>query len=184
VLRNKNRCSFKSGSLGKITEAMKRVASALDDEQSSPKKSRGGRPRVACQLCKKLRVRCDGDTPCETCVKRGNVALCRKGASATSSESFEPIVENGGGDRPIKRGRRSFACDYCKRQRIRCNGERPCNKCVNRGFAQDCGDMKQIANDQMSPRVDYSTEMKEVLDELSLSDEDVLDMFVNHPMKW
>ncbi|KAJ5895898.1 uncharacterized protein N7473_005297 [Penicillium subrubescens] len=54
-------------------------------DRKIPETGQRGRRRHACQSCTAMKLRCDGNTPCESCVKRGFMCTNPKGPSPSAS---------------------------------------------------------------------------------------------------
>jgi hypothetical protein len=49
-----------------------------------------GRPRFACNYCRRLKARCDGGRPCKLCSKRGRSIQCVQDDASEEKEMIQP----------------------------------------------------------------------------------------------
>jgi hypothetical protein len=134
-----------------------------------------GRPRTACNYCRRLKTKCDGGQPCSLCVKRGRPDGCQRLEYVTVVGKSQVIEFS------LKRGRRSFVCGYCKKQRIKCDGNRPCDRCVRRGKSEEC---LEDLNHHETKSSEYVSIFNKAFEEIPVSGQFALDLLTNKPLKW
>ncbi|KAJ5484844.1 hypothetical protein N7539_004832 [Penicillium diatomitis] len=69
-------------------------------DRKIPETGQRGRRRHACQSCTAMKLRCDGNTPCESCVKRGFICENANGPSPAPSIEDGKLSPNPGSRRP------------------------------------------------------------------------------------
>ena len=67
-----------------------------------------------CAPCARNRYRCDGNAPCDTCIRR------KVTCPATGVPRIVGMIPD------------DTKCDYCMKSRSRCDGNRPCQTCIQR----------------------------------------------------
>eukprot|EP00475_Leptophrys_vorax_P003628 TRINITY_DN12136_c0_g1_i2.p1 TRINITY_DN12136_c0_g1~~TRINITY_DN12136_c0_g1_i2.p1 ORF type:complete len:364 (-),score=65.86 TRINITY_DN12136_c0_g1_i2:642-1733(-) len=166
------------------------------------------KPSSACTICRRKKVKCEGGIPCQECIKRGMPQFCLKQLSVKlQPEQQVVVVIDASSEQPLlpalaptaarsssaavglKRGRPSFACGYCKSQRIKCDGRRPCKKCTNRNRAEQC--TSEVSSSfvdehpiELTPKVNYEDFVQTLADNITLTDEEAFNLVTNFPWKW
>lgn len=131
-------------------------------DESGPSKKRS-RISHACKGCQHWRVKCDGASPCSSCVKRGKTCVYDKNEDAkdehsgadraSESECDEkpprslagPVsTKNASVTRPaaaassrksaVGRAARGPSCNMCREKKTGCSREKPCSNCKERGW--------------------------------------------------
>ncbi|KAJ7737829.1 hypothetical protein DFH07DRAFT_841944 [Mycena maculata] len=77
-----------------------------------------------CVLCRKRKLRCDGEAPCGPCSRARNLVVCTyipKTAGQLRSE-----IPKGG------------ACSSCRKRKRRCDGNLPCRTCKSTSRPEEC----------------------------------------------
>lgn len=95
-------------------------------------------PFAGCVECRTRRLHCETDSAnprqaCGSCVRNGYICS-HLTSSATAPQSTRSTPQNRvqkAKDRAPKR----IACDWCRRQKVRCSGESPCSACAIRDQA-------------------------------------------------
>lgn len=155
---DEDRRPAKKAALGKIVHDKKRKAK----DESGPSKKRT-RISHACQGCQHWRVKCDGASPCSSCVKRGKTCVYDKndgakdddfeadGVSETESDLKPPrslagpvSTKNASLTRgpaavsskksAVGRAARGPSCNMCREKKTGCSREKPCSNCKERGW--------------------------------------------------
>jgi len=76
------------------------------------------RVRLACSNCHKGKIKCDGERPCDRCLK--------KGLAPEECVDFQ---------------RKRTACTSCRAVKMKCDGNRPCKRCIKKGKGDECTDI-------------------------------------------
>ncbi|EJD48137.1 hypothetical protein AURDEDRAFT_113026 [Auricularia subglabra TFB-10046 SS5] len=76
------------------------------------------RVRLACSNCHRGKIKCDGERPCDRCLK--------KGLAPEECIDFQ---------------RKRTACTSCRAVKMKCDGNRPCKRCVKKGKGEECTDV-------------------------------------------
>jgi hypothetical protein len=109
----------------------------------------------ACRRCSKSKMKCDGARPCSRCMQRGMADECGDqegvlsraeqtrvaGAESSQAPVARDIIDTpqAAGSKPRSRQlKHAQACERCAHSKVRCDGGRPCNRCVQRGLSVDC----------------------------------------------
>jgi len=97
----------------------------------------------ACSRCSKSKLKCDGEWPCSRCIKRAVPDACKDQEGVLPHASHAPvasdIIDTPAGSKPrTKPLKHAQACVQCSRSKVRCDGGRPCGRCVKRGLSGDC----------------------------------------------
>ncbi|KAH9170530.1 fungal-specific transcription factor domain-containing protein [Lactarius sanguifluus] len=64
------------------------------DPPPSRQRRKPGRVPVSCAECRRLKLRCDRNVPCEKCTKRGCAAICPNGSLATGRTNNRFVLAN------------------------------------------------------------------------------------------
>ena len=113
----------------------------------------------ACQACNKSKIKCDGERPCRSCIFKGKAEMCvdqvPKNSESNLTRKKSPLGF------PRKALKRDQACIRCNKSKVKCDGCRPCGRCVSRGSENDC--MSQVEynsfiSNRSSPLSDTSSE--------------------------
>jgi hypothetical protein len=133
-----------------------------------------GRPRTACDYCRRIKAKCDGETPCSLCVKRGRSEACAELEYLTVVGRNEIVQAN------LRKGKRRFACAYCKQQIIKCSGSRPCEQFVERNEQNACFEAPTL-----TPK-NYGAFkiLPKVFEENPITDQMALDFLAHRHLKW
>lgn len=148
----------KKAALGNIVNDKKRKAK--NESGTSKKRSRISH---ACKGCQHWRVKCDGASPCSSCVKRGKTCVYDKSEDTKDDESgadgaYEPecdekpprnlagpvSTKNASLTRPVAaasskksavgRAARGPSCNMCREKKTGCSRGKPCSNCKERGW--------------------------------------------------
>jgi hypothetical protein len=159
-------------SLSEITDT-KRVKVEDSDKHFT------GRPRTACDYCRRLKAKCDGGKPCSLCAKRGRSDACI-GLEYLTVIGRNEIVKS-----TLHKRKRQFACTYCKKQRIKCNGKRPCDRCIRRDKEDLCSE-EAIGQSSILSKDSYGCfkVFPKVLAEIQLSNQQALELLTQWQLKW
>ena len=126
-------------------------ASSFDLNCTLPLRSATGQPKKrplspmrACVQCWQSKMKCDGQQPCGRCQMRGISEQCarqqRKAGTGVvdglSSDAAPPRAKR----KIIKHG---LACMQCRRSKVKCDGDRPCAKCMLRGLSETCSSSRE-----------------------------------------
>mmetsp|Transcript_6606 Transcript_6606/g.15110 ORF Transcript_6606/g.15110 Transcript_6606/m.15110 type:complete len:534 (-) Transcript_6606:147-1748(-) len=113
----------------------------------------------ACLSCKKSKVKCDGERPCRSCILKGKCDLCvDQDMTNAESDMKRPKNPNMYTRKALKRDQ---ACMRCNKSKVKCDGNRPCSRCVARGCQHDCLNISEYNNlisTRNSPISDTSNE--------------------------
>jgi len=77
------------------------------------------RVRLACSNCHRGKIKCDGERPCDRCIK--------KGLAPEECVDFQ---------------RKRTACTSCRAVKMKCDGNRPCKRCLKKGKGEECTDVE------------------------------------------
>jgi len=115
----------------------------------------------ACKQCSKSKIKCDGERPCSRCLQREMADECEDqegvvphaqtppvaGAQSSQAPVASNITDTSAGSKPRpKQLKHAQACVQCSRSKVRCDGGRPCGRCVQRGLWDVCRS-RQAASD-------------------------------------
>lgn len=95
-------------------------------------------PPVGCVECRTRRLHCETDPTnprqaCGSCVRNGYI--CSNSASATTAPKLIRSTPQNRVQKAKGRAPKRVACDWCRRQKVRCSGESPCSACAIRDQA-------------------------------------------------
>jgi len=122
---------------------------------------------LACTRCSKSKMKCDGARPCSRCMQRGVADKCEDqegvlphaptppvaGAKSSQVPVASDIIDTPAGSRPKKQLKHAQACVHCSRSKVRCDGGRPCGRCVQRGLSDVCSRSREAASDGGAARM-------------------------------
>lgn len=131
------------------------------------------RPPIGCVECRTRGLQCDSDPEtlrqaCSSCVRNGYIcSRLMAGVNATRPARTTPR-------KGVEKRRIQTACNWCRKQKIRCSGDTPCGACIIRN--QHCvytavhrqhtgdGDDSILQNDWNSGLPRYDVPGQDVMD--------------------
>lgn len=95
-------------------------------------------PSAGCVECRTRRLHCETDAAnprqaCGSCVRNGYICS-NLTSTATAPQSTRSTPRNRV-QKAKDRAHKRIACDWCRRQKVRCSGETPCSACAIRDQA-------------------------------------------------
>ena len=128
-----------------------------------PAKKRRKQVPIACIICAKAKAACSDTRPCDRCVRLAKQDQCVDSADVRarwwSERSSEELAELPTSTKRSRAARSGFgwqdtsffnsshyqlpknvACFACNKAKARCNGRRPCSRCLDRGL--ECCNLK------------------------------------------
>jgi len=118
---------------------------------------------LACARCAKSKIKCDGARPCSRCMQRGMANECEDqegvlshtqtppaaaGAKSSQAPGASNIIDDDVGSKPRPKPlKHAQACVHCSRSKVRCDGGRPCGRCVRRGLSDACRSRQAASDD-------------------------------------
>jgi hypothetical protein len=92
-------------------------------------------PSVGCVECRTRRLHCETDDAnprqaCGSCVRNGYI--CSNLTSTATAPRAPRSTPQNRVQKAKDRAPKRVACDWCRRQKVRCSGETPCSACAIR----------------------------------------------------
>ncbi|KAF7312628.1 Zn(2)-C6 fungal-type domain-containing protein [Mycena indigotica] len=97
-------------------------APTLSTQETAPRLAKFKTP--TCVLCRKRKLRCDGNSPCSPCTRTRTPVVCTYVAKTIGQLRSE--LPKGG------------ACTTCRQRKRRCDGHFPCRTCQQTGRSDAC----------------------------------------------
>lgn len=118
----------------------------LREFSDTPPRKRKRRPPLtsdACAACRRSKTRCSDEKPCSRCVRASKACIPWRHALETPTPSAEGAMEHAYGRHGAMSTRAASgvstrACPECRLRKIRCDGTRPCSRCIKKGRTESC----------------------------------------------
>ncbi|KAF7312630.1 Zn(2)-C6 fungal-type domain-containing protein [Mycena indigotica] len=119
-------------------------SAAMSTQETTPKPAKFKTP--TCVLCRKRKLRCDGNSPCSPCTRTRTPVVCTYVPKTVGQLRSE--LPKGG------------ACITCRQRKRRCDGHFPCRTCVQAGRPDECAYREKPRSSSSSPSSSTGTKSK------------------------